>query len=156
MNIEEIKNIVKMMQEYQLTEFNIEAENCNLRIKRAGTASIPAQVMLAHPAAMAPVASAPATGTPPAEKAAPAEAPADAPEVTLDSPLVGTFYRAPAPDARNFVEVGDRVTEGTVIGVIEAMKVMNEIKAEKAGVVKAILVENGQPVEFGQKLIVLG
>jgi len=149
MNIDEIRNIVKMMQEYQLTEFNIEAENCNLRIKREGAQAMSAPVVLAHPASVAPAAA-------PAEAQAEEAPPAEAPQITLDSPLVGTFYRAPAPDARNFVEVGDRVAEGTVIGVIEAMKVMNEIKAEKAGVVKAILVENGQPVEFGQTLIVLG
>ena len=89
-----------------------------------------------------------------AASAAPA-APAAAPAKTIDSPLVGTFYRAASPDADAFVNVGDRVTADTVIAIIEAMKVMNEIKAEKSGVIKEILVDNGQPVEFGQPLFVI-
>ena len=74
---------------------------------------------------------------------------------TIDSPLVGTFYRAASPEAQPFVKVGDKVTEETIVGIIEAMKVMNEIKAEKSGVVKEVLVENGQPVEYGQALFVI-
>lgn len=89
--------------------------------------------------------------------AAPAAAPAApaAPVKTIDAPLVGTFYRAASPEAESFVKVGDTVAEDSVIGIIEAMKVMNEIKAEKSGVIKEILVENGQPVEYGQPLLVI-
>ena len=83
-----------------------------------------------------------------------ADAPA-APVKTIDAPLVGTFYRAASPEAESFVKVGDTVAEDSVIGIIEAMKVMNEIKAEKSGVIKEILVENGQPVEYGQPLLVI-
>ena len=89
--------------------------------------------------------------------AAPAAAPAvpAAPIKTIDSPLVGTFYRAASPDAKPFAQVGDTVNADTVLCIIEAMKVMNEIKAEKSGVIKEILLENGQPVEFGQPMFVL-
>ena len=74
----------------------------------------------------------------------------------MDSPLVGSFYRAASPDAKPFVQVGDVVNPDTVLCIIEAMKVMNEVKAEKSGVIKEILIENGQPVEFGQPMFVLG
>jgi acetyl-CoA carboxylase biotin carboxyl carrier protein len=148
MQIEEIKTIVRMMCEYELTEFKIEAEDCKLSISRGGAAVPAGQVVMAAPAAVPAAAPAPA-----------AEAPAAAPELPLEaieSPLVGTFYRAASPEAKPFVEVGDRVSADTVVGIIEAMKVMNEIKAEKSGVIKEVLVENGDPVEYGQKLFVIG
>jgi acetyl-CoA carboxylase biotin carboxyl carrier protein len=148
MKIEEIKAIVELMSQHDLTEFKIEAEECNLCIRRGSAVAVAAPVALAAPAVAAPAVSAPA-----AVPAAPAEA---APKETIDSPLVGTFYRSPSPDAAPFVSVGDTVNAETVIGIIEAMKVMNEIKAEKSGVIKEILVENGQPVEFGQPIIVIG
>ena len=132
MQIEEIRTIVKMMKEYELTEFSIEADGCNLSISRASVAAAPAA---------------------PSAPAAPA--PAEQLE-SIDSPLVGTFYRAASPDAKPFVEVGDKVTADTVIGIIEAMKVMNEVKAEKSGVVKEVLVDNGDPVEYGQQLFIIG
>ena len=93
----------------------------------------------------------------PRSPAAPAAAPVEeAHKETIDSPLVGTLYRAPGPDAKPFVQVGDRVNADTTVCIIEAMKVMNEIKAEKSGVIKEILVENGQPVEYGQPIFVIG
>ena len=140
MKIEEIRSIVELMSQHDLTEFKIEAEECNLCIRRGSAVSVAAPVVMAAPAAAAP-----------AEKAAPA-----APQETIDAPLVGTFYRSPSPDAAPFISVGDKVNAETVIGIIEAMKVMNEIKAEKSGVVKEVLVDNGQPVEYGQPLIVIG
>jgi acetyl-CoA carboxylase biotin carboxyl carrier protein len=98
----------------------------------------------------------------PAPAAAPA-APAAAPETqaapeghVVKAPMVGTFYRSPSPDAKAFVEVGQAVKEGDTVCIIEAMKLMNEIEADAGGVVKAILVENGQPVEYGQPLLILG
>ena len=148
MNIEDIKTIMKLMAEYQLTEFSVEAEGSNISIKRES--AVPAAV--AAPVVMQQL---------PAAAAAPAAAPEVAPAagktpgVAVESPLVGTFYSAPSPDAAPFVQVGDRVTPDTVICIIEAMKVMNEIKAEKTGVVKEIVAQNGQPVEYGQVLIVL-
>lgn len=152
MKIEEIKTIVKLMSDHDLTEFKIEAEAYNLCIRRGCGA--PVVTAVAAPVA-APVAvpAAPAAPAPAAPAAAPA-APA-APVKTIDAPLVGTFYRAASPEAESFVKVGDAVAEDSVIGIIEAMKVMNEIKAEKSGVVKEILVENGQPVEYGQPLLVI-
>lgn len=147
MKIEEIKTIVKLMSDHDLTEFKIEAEAYNLCIRRGSGAAAPAPVMVA--AAPAPV-----------QMAAPVAAAAPAPAApvsveTIDAPLVGTFYRAASPEAQAFVKVGDHIAPDTVIGIIEAMKVMNEIKAEKSGVIKEVLVENGQPVEFGQPLFVI-
>lgn len=156
MKIEEIKTIVKLMSDHDLTEFKIEAEAYNLCIRRGSGAAAPAPVMVA--AAPAPVQmTAPVAAAAPAP-AAPAAAPAPAAPVsveTIDAPLVGTFYRAASPEAQAFVKVGDHIAPDTVIGIIEAMKVMNEIKAEKSGVIKEVLVENGQPVEFGQPLFVI-
>ena len=129
MKIEEIRSIVELMSQHDLTEFKIEAEECNLCIRRGSAVSVAAPVVMAAPAA---------------------------PQETIDAPLVGTFYRSPSPDAAPFISVGDKVNAETVIGIIEAMKVMNEIKAEKSGVVKEVLVDNGQPVEYGQPLIVIG
>ena len=147
MKIEEIRSIVELMSQHDLTEFKIEAEECNLCIRRGSAVSVAAPVVMAAPAAAAPAAPAAAA---PAEKTAPA-----APQETIDAPLVGTFYRSPSPDAAPFVSVGDKVNAETVIGIIEAMKVMNEIKAEKSGVVKEVLVDNGQPVEYGQPMFVI-
>ena len=151
MNIDDIKAIMKLMAEYQLTEFSVEAEGSNVRIRR-DNAGIPAVQSAVPVLQSVPVAAAvPA----PAPAAAPAAAEAPAPGTPVESPLVGTFYAAPSPDSAPFVQVGDRVTPDTVICIIEAMKVMNEIKAEKAGVVKEIVAQNGQPVEYGQVLIIL-
>lgn len=158
MKIEEIKTIVKLMSENDLTEFKIEAEDMHLCIKRGGQNANPiiAQTLspvVAAPAAApaaAPVAAAPAAA--PAAPAAPAAAPAGE---TIDSPIVGTFYRSSAPGVDAFVKIGTKVEPDTTVCIIEAMKVMNEIKAEKSGVIKEILAENGQPVEYGQPLFVI-
>ncbi|MDR0933371.1 MAG: acetyl-CoA carboxylase biotin carboxyl carrier protein [Victivallales bacterium] len=152
MKIEEIKTIVKLMSDHDLTEFKIEAEEYNLCIRRGGNA--PTQI-LTH-VAPAPVAAVAPASTPAASNpVAMPEAPAQEAAETIDSPLVGTFYRASSPDAKPFVKIGDKVTADTVVGIIEAMKVMNEIKAEKSGVIKEIVVENGQPVEYGEALFVI-
>ena len=163
MKIEEIKTIVKLMSENDLTEFKIEAEDMHLCIKRGGQNANPiiaqtlspvvaapaSPVVSAAPAAAAPVApAAPAAPVAPAAPAAPAGQ-------TIDSPIVGTFYRSSAPGVEAFVKVGSKVEPDTTVCIIEAMKVMNEIKAEKSGVIKEILVENGQPVEYGQPLFVI-
>ena len=154
MNIEDIKTIVKLMGEYQLTEFSVEAEGGNIRIRREGGIPGVAAVQTAAPVAVVPVQAAPVA--PAAAPAAPAAAPAPGPQgINIESPLVGTFYAAPSPDLPPFVKVGDKVTPDTVICIIEAMKVMNEVKAEKSGVVKEIVAQNGQPVEYGQILMVL-
>ncbi len=159
MKIEEIKTIVKLMSENDLTEFKIEAEDMHLCIRRgqqgALTPVVAAPIMQAAPA---PVAAVPAPAAAPvAPSATPAPAVPAAPNKakTIESPIVGTFYRAGSPGAEPFVKVGGKVEADTVVCIVEAMKVMNEIKAEKSGVIKEILVENGQPVEFGQPLFVL-
>lgn len=152
MKIEEIKTIVKLMSENDLTEFRIEAEDMHLCIKRGGQNSAPAVIAQQVPVAAAPVpvVSAPAAAVP----AAPA-APAPAEGATIDAPIVGTFYRSSAPGMEPFAKVGMKVDPDTTVCIIEAMKVMNEIKAEKSGVIKEILAENGQPVEYGQPLFIL-
>lgn len=142
MKIQEIKEIAQMMSSHDLTEFVVECDEMKLQIKRGAEVNVVSaapQVVQQAPAA------------PPA---APAEEKTEeAPlETTIDSPIVGTFYAAPSPDADLFVKIGDQVTEDTVVCIVEAMKVMNEIKAEKTGVVKRILAENGSPVEYGQPL----
>ena len=146
MKVEEIKTIVELMAANDLTEFRIESEDCNLCIKRGGAAPVP--VAVAAPAPM------PVAVAQPAAAAASAPA-APAPEKVIESPLVGTFYRSASPDSAPFVQVGSKVSEDTTVCIIEAMKVMNEVKAEKSGIIKEILVENGQPVEYGMPIFVI-
>ncbi len=154
MKIDEIKTIVKLMSENDLTEFKIEAEDMHLCIKRGSQSSSPVMTQ-----ALAPVVAASIPAAAPAASAA-AAAPADIPaapaaKITIDSPIVGTFYRSSAPGVEPFIKPGSKVEADTTVCIIEAMKVMNEIKAEKSGVIKEILVENGQPVEYGQPLFVI-
>ena len=148
MEFEKIRSLVSMMGEYNLSEIKIEMDGCNLCLRRncaPEAAAVPVAVA-APVVAAAPVAAAPAAA---------ATAAAEQPRVTIDSPLVGTLYRAPGPDAQPFVQIGDRVSPDTTVCIIEAMKVMNEVKAEKSGVVKEILVENAQAVEYGQPIFVI-
>ncbi len=154
MKIEEIKTIVKLMSENDLTEFKIEAEDMHLCIKRGGQNVAPVIAQTLPPVVAAPAAPIPAAAPAAAAPAAPAAASAPAGE-TIDSPIVGTFYRSSAPGVEPFVKVGSKVEADTTVCIVEAMKVMNEIKAEKSGVIKEILVENGQPVEYGQPLFVI-
>jgi len=147
MELEQIKAIVAMMKENELCEFSMESEGLKLRIKR-GPDGVQPTVSVTS------VAPAPAVALPPA---APAEAPATPAPVPTDiqyitSPMVGTFYRSAAPDAPAYIEAGKNVEDETVVCIIEAMKVMNEIKSEIKGVIVECLVENAKPVEFGQKL----
>ena len=153
MDIREIKKILELMKENDLSEFEMEDQGFRLAVKRrSGPES---QVVLAapltgvSPAVAAPVAAAPAAGAAPA---APSAKDDDGDLVPVKSPIVGTFYRAPAPDAEPFITVGQEVDEDTVVCIVEAMKVMNEIKAEMRGIVRKICVENATPVQFGQPL----
>ena len=161
MKIDEIKTIVKLMSDNDLTEFKIESDEMTLCLRRAArqqTAPAPVFVPAAVPAAAAPAVPVPAAiPVPEPVKAAPADAGRSAlnPDKVIESPTVGTFYRSSAPGAEPFVKVGSHVDANTTVAVVEAMKVMNEIKAEKSGVIKEILLENGQPVEYGQPLFVL-
>jgi len=162
MKIDEIKTIVKLMSDNDLTEFKIESEEMTLCLRRAArqqTAPAPVYVPAAIPAPAASAVSVPAAVPvpEPVKAVAPAESGRAAldPAKVIESPTVGTFYRSSAPGAEPFVKVGSHVDADTTVAVVEAMKVMNEIKAEKSGVIKEILLENGQPVEYGQPLFVL-
>ena len=150
MDIEKIKTIATLMSEHDLTEFKIESEELHLCIKRGAEQTTIIPQMIQAPAAIP----APAAATAPASTDAAATPAADNRE-TIDSPIVGTFYKAPSPDSPSFVEIGSSVTPDTVVCIVEAMKVMNEIKAEKSGVIKEILVDNAQAVEYGQPLFVI-
>ena len=150
MKLDEIKSIVKLMSENDLTEFKIESEDMHLCIRR-GSANSTTVVSAAPVRAAQPV----IQPAPVQAPAAPAEPAAIDKNKIIESPIVGTFYRSSTPGAEAFVKVGAKVEADQTVCIIEAMKVMNEIKAEKSGVIKEILAENGEPVEFGQPLFVL-
>ena len=148
MDIDRIKTVIDLMREHDLNEFAVEEKDFKLSLKRGSPA--PAMMMAPQMLASAALPAAPAAA--PAAKAAPA---ADENLTPIPSPLVGTFYRAGSPDADPFVQVGSRVNKDTVVCIIEAMKVMNEIKAETSGVIKKILVENATAVQFGQPMFLI-
>ena len=160
MELSELRKLVRLMQSAELSELEIDDSKQGLRVhlKRSSKAgedgavgSPLVQVMPSHGGAPA----MPAAASAPAAAAAPsADGPPPGTE-TFDSPMVGTFYRASSPDSDPFVEAGTRVTEDSVVCIIEAMKVMNEIKADLRGEVVEVLVENGEPVEFGQPLFLV-
>ena len=150
MELKDIKAIIDLMKKNSITEFELEEKDSKLRLKRGLNGGVPvapseeAMPMMPMPA---PVPMMPIT----------APMPVTAPvvntgEIDVKSPMIGTFYRSPSPEAASYVEVGTEVNHDTIVCIIEAMKVMNEIKAEVKGVVTQTLVENGKPVEFGQPL----
>ena len=151
MDIKQIKKIIDLMKENELSEFEVEEEGLRIHIKRrnGGEPQVVLSQAATPPVVIAPVA-APATATSPG--VAPAAAAEEKKYLEIKSPIVGTFYRAPTPDAEPFVTVGQEVEPDTVVCIVEAMKVMNEIKAEVKGVIRKILVENANPVQFGQAL----
>ncbi|PMJ90436.1 acetyl-CoA carboxylase biotin carboxyl carrier protein [Vibrio sp. 10N.261.55.A7] len=153
MDIRKIKKLIELVEESGIAELEIAEGEESVRISRYGAAPAAAPVQYAAAPVSAPAAPAPAA---PAAPAASVEA---APEVVSGhqvlSPMVGTFYGAPSPDAKPFVKVGQQVNAGDTICIVEAMKMMNQIEADKAGVVTAILVEDGNPVEFDQPLVVI-
>ena len=154
MDLRKLKTLIDLVSESNVSELEITEADGKVRIVKAGAA--PVVMMQAAPQA-APVAA--AAAAPAAAEAAPAAAAAAAPaEETghvVTSPMVGTFYRASSPGAKAFAEVGDTVKAGQAICIIEAMKIMNEIEADKDGVISKILVENGKPVEYGQPLFII-
>ncbi|GEM80753.1 acetyl-CoA carboxylase biotin carboxyl carrier protein [Vibrio superstes] len=150
MDIRKIKKLIELVEESGIAELEISEGEESVRISRHGNAPV---APIQYAAAPAPVA-APAPAAAPAAVEAPA-APAEAPGHKVLSPMVGTFYRAPGPDSKPFVEVGQSVTAGETICIVEAMKMMNQIEADKSGVVTAILTEDGSAVEFDQPLIVI-
>jgi len=149
MDLRKLKKLIDLVQESGIAELEITEGEEKVKIVKGGAAALaaapvaaPVAPLQAHPAASAPA-------------SAPAAEPAAQEGHVVKAPMVGTFYRSPSPDAKAFVEVGQAVKEGDTICIIEAMKLMNEIEADASGSVKAILVENGQPVEYGQPLFIL-
>ena len=155
MDLRKLKKLIDLVQESGIAELEITEGEEKVKIVKGGAATAAQPTMMMA----APMASAPPRSAASASAAAPAsaaEAEPAAPEGhVVKAPMVGTFYRSPSPDAKVFVEVGQAVKEGDTICIIEAMKLMNEIEADASGTVKAILVENGQPVEYGQPLFIL-
>ncbi|REK66025.1 MULTISPECIES: acetyl-CoA carboxylase biotin carboxyl carrier protein [Cohnella] len=159
--LSEIKELIKLVDQTSVQELEIENEGARLAIRKPGRTEVVNVQTAPAPATYVPAA-APAAAPAPAAAAAPA--PAEAPKKEADdreglhtivSPMVGTFYRAPSPDAPSFVNKGDKVTEKTVVCILEAMKLMNPLEAEVRGEIVDILVENGQLVEFGQPLFLV-
>jgi acetyl-CoA carboxylase biotin carboxyl carrier protein len=149
MDIRKVKKLIELLEESNINEIEIKEGEESVRISRGGSVV----------AAQAPIQYAPAPAAPAAPAAAAAaEAPAEAAGPTghaVRSPMVGTFYRSPSPTSAPFVEVGQSVKAGDVICIVEAMKMMNQIEADKSGVIESILVEDGQPVEFDHPLITI-
>ncbi len=150
MDIRKVKKLIELLEESNIDEIEIKEGEESVRISRNAAKGViaPAPANYAAPAVAPPPPTAPA--------AQPAPEPAPAPAATsshvVKSPMVGTFYRAPSPSSPSFAEVGQTVKVGDVICIVEAMKMMNQIEADKAGTIEAILVENGEPVEFDQPL----
>jgi len=152
MNVDELKRILDLVREYDFSEFEIEHEGLRLKLRKDGVVPVPAPLMAPG------LVSAVAGGAPPAALAASQVSGGDETDVELavvKSPIVGTFYRSPEPTAASFVEVGSTVKKGQVLCIIEAMKLMNEIDSEYDGEVVNIYVENGQPVQYGERLFAI-
>jgi len=149
LDLKDIKQVIDLMKRAELTEFDLEKEGFKLHLRRKEKDAVP-QIIQAAPVVAAPVAAAAA-----ASEAKPAAASAPVEEKGIElikSPMVGTFYRAPSPESPVFAEVGTKVTAESVVCIIEAMKVMNEIQSEISGTITEVLVENGDAIEFGQPL----
>ena len=149
MDLRKLKTLIELVESSGIAELEIQEGEERVRITRAvAPGPAPTAVPVAVPAVTVPVAGAVAVAPEPAEAA-------EQEGHQVKSPMVGTFYRAASPGAKPFVEVGDSVEVGDTLCIIEAMKLMNEIESDKSGVVKQVLAENGQPVEFGQPLVVI-
>lgn len=144
-DLKDIKAIIDLMKKNSVSEFELERQDFKIRLKRGPNGGPPISYDEGGIIYPMPQLAAPAVQ-------APAPAPAPSNELDIKSPMIGTFYRAPSPEAASYVEVGSEVNPETVVCIIEAMKVMNEIKAEAKGVVTQILIDNAKPVEFGQPL----
>ena len=151
MDIRKVKKLIELLEESGIAEIEIKEGEESVRISRSSSLTVaPAPMVAAAPIAAPAVAPAPAPVAPAAgnESAVPSGH-------TVNSPMVGTFYRAPSPGAANFVEVGDKVSEGDTLCIVEAMKMMNQIEADKSGTIKAILIDDAAPVEFDEPLFVI-
>ncbi len=152
MDLRKLKKLIDLVEESGIAELEVTEGEEKVRIVKGGAA--PREFYMSAPMQMAP---APTAGAPaPAPTAiAPPAAPAVPEGHVVKSPMVGTFYRSPSPGAKSFVEIGDTVKVGQTVCIIEAMKLLNEIECDKDGVVKAVLIENGQPVEYGEPLLII-
>jgi acetyl-CoA carboxylase biotin carboxyl carrier protein len=146
-NQREIRRLADLLREYGLSEVEVEREGVRVRLRRELQAPPPEAPVAGGPRPVAAHAGAPVADVAPAA--------GEAHHLTVEAPMVGTFYRAPSPDAQPFVREGDRVKKGQVVCIIEAMKLMNEIESKVAGRVVKVLVENAQPVEYGQLLFLV-
>ena len=156
-DIADLKQLVEFLKSYQVAEFDLEREGIKLHLKFAPTGSVSLLGDLSHAAtpASVPLASAVAPIAAPAAGTSAAVVEEEAGLHTLKSPIVGTYYASPSPGAASFVTVGSSVAKGQVIGIVEAMKLMNEIESDVAGTIVKCLVGNGQPVEYGQPLFLI-
>ena len=157
MDIRKVKKLIELLEESGIAELEIREGEESVRISRQSQSDIPA-TMYAAPPTIPVAAPQPAPASSAAAPEAAAALPSAEPEVSghvIKSPMVGTFYRAPSPGAKAFVEVGQSVGVGDTLCIVEAMKLLNQIESDKAGVVKSILVENEHPVEYGQPLFVI-
>jgi acetyl-CoA carboxylase biotin carboxyl carrier protein len=156
-DLEEIKELLRIVEERQFSEFELERDGLKLKVRRHSGAGDPA--MASSAPALSPGIAGALPEARPAGPAAPSPAPAPAGEeeglTTVSSPIVGTFYRSPDPNSPPFVNVGDRVSVGQVLCIVEAMKLMNEIEAELVGEIVRIHAENGQPIQYGDPLFTL-
>ena len=154
MDLRKLKTLIDLVSESGISELEVNEGEDRVRIVNSGSPVAAGQVVYANPAPVQAIAAAP-VATAAAPQASAAEAPVAEEGFVARSPMVGTFYRAPNPESPNFVNVGDTVKVGQTLCIIEAMKLLNEIESEKAGVIKEILCENGQGVEFDQPLFVI-
>jgi acetyl-CoA carboxylase biotin carboxyl carrier protein len=156
MDLKLLQRLIRIMKRGELTELEIDEKDSGLRLRlRRGGEAPPAQIHLLSGASVGGQSTLPAPGVAPAGAPVAPAAPERPAGHTIASPMVGTFYRASSPDAEPFAQVGTRIKVESPICIIEAMKVMNEIKSEVAGEILEVLVENGEPVEFGQPLFLV-
>ena len=153
MDLRKLKTLIDLVSESNVSELEITEAEGKVRIVKGGGAVV--QQFVAAPVQAAPVAAAPAAAAPAAAAVAELPAPAAVAGHQVKSPMVGTFYRSASPGAKPFIEVGAQVKEGDTLCIIEAMKILNEIEADKSGTVTRILADNGQAVEYGQPLFVI-
>ena len=155
MDLKDIKAIIDLMKKNSVSEFELEKQDFKIRLKRGPSNGGGTAVSYEDAPVLTYVPPTVAVPTPGVAVSPTAGAPTASPELDIKSPMIGTFYRAPSPESASYIEVGAEVNPETVVCIIEAMKVMNEIKAEAKGIITQVLVENAKPVEFGQPLFKL-
>ena len=155
MDIRKVKKLIEMLEESQLNEIEIKEGEESVKLVKATTVPIQEQIVTSNIAATASQPTAMNEVTSVESDTKESTEPETISGKTIDSPMVGTFYAAPNPGAKDFVSVGDKISEGDVLCIIEAMKMMNEVKADSSGTIKQVLIENAEPVEFGQPLFVI-